>query len=150
MSVNDQKFVVDTNALIRIGPGRRASHFFRERAVIPEFVWLEAHDFSDVASLKELVQPVSLRTLEILKDVMRTVPITDTRLVDLYGNLGNADPFVVANALELQEKNDEYLFAPEIYVVSSDNAVLQKTRELEIKVLTAEEFAEIVDSATLP
>ncbi|MCY1250063.1 hypothetical protein D9M72_636550 [compost metagenome] len=83
--------------------------------------------------------------LQLLVEVMATVPDTDTRLVDLYANLGNADPLVVACALEGQEHDRQYLMAPEWFVVTGDEAVRDKAEEFGLKVLSNSKFAALID-----
>lgn len=145
MSLFGERFVIDTNALSQIGMRRRQSPVFLERAVIPEEVLHEAEGFPDVTTLRELLQPVTPRTFYWLSRVMSTVPESDIRLVDLYANRGNADPFVVASALELQEQDSQFLDAPEWLVVTGDRAVRDKAEEFGIRVLTNTEFASLID-----
>ena len=72
---------------------------------------------------------------------------SDTRLVDLYANHGNADPLVVACALDGKEEDSQYLDPKEWVVVTGDEAVRDKAEEFGLKVVTNEEFAAIIDSA---
>lgn len=145
MSLFGQRYVIDTNTLSQIGMRRRQSAVFLEQAVIPEEVLREAEGFPDVAALRELLQPVSSRTLYWLERVMSTVPERDVRLVDLYANRGNADPFVVASALELQEQDSQFLDAPEWLIVTGDQAVRDKAEEFGLRVVTNTEFASLID-----
>jgi hypothetical protein len=145
MSLFGQRYVIDTNALSQIGMRRRQSPAFLEQAVIPEEVLHEAEGFPDVAALQELLQPVSSRTLYWLERVMSTVPESDVRLVNLYANRGNADPFVVASALEMQEQDSQFLDAPEWLIVTGDQAVRDKAEEFGLRVLTSTEFAFLMD-----
>lgn len=78
---------------------------------------------------------------------MASVDISDTRLVDLYANLGAADPLVIACALDGQAEDSQYLDAPEWIVVTGDEAVREKSREFGLKVLSSAEFIIIIDEA---
>lgn len=147
MSNFGQRYVVDTNVLSQIGKRRRASTFFLENTVLPEAVLHEAEGFPDIDSLRNNVHPTTPRLLQILIEVMATVPDTDTSLVNLYANLGNADPLVVASALEGQEYDSQFLMAPEWIVVSGDEAVRAKASEFNLKVLSKDQFAELIDDA---
>lgn len=147
MSEFGRRFVVDTNVLSQLGRRRRESGYFLENAVIPEAVLYEARDFPDVDALRGNVHPTTPRMLEWLVKVMATVPSTDTRLVDLYANLGNADPLVIACALEGQEYDSQFLMAPDWYVISGDAAVCAKAREFELAVLSNTQFADLIDRA---
>lgn len=147
MSLFGQRYVVDTNALSQLGKQRRASSCFLENAVIPEEVLHESSGFPDIESLRENVHPTTPRVLHWLVKVLRTVPDGDTDLLDLYANLGNADPLVVACALEGQEHDDQSLFSPDWIVITADGAVRAKAEEFELKVLTNSEFADLIDEA---
>jgi rRNA maturation endonuclease Nob1 len=147
MSDFGRRYVVDTNALSQLGRRRRASEYFLESAVIPEAVRHEAKGFPDITSLRDNVHPTTPRVLQLLVEVMATVPDTDTRLVNLYANLGNADPLVVACALEGQEHDGQYLIAPEWFVVTGDEAVRDKAEEFGLKVLSNSQFAALIDGA---
>lgn len=145
MSYFERRFVVDTNALIQLGWKRRVSEFFLENAVIPEEVIHETSGFPDVAALRENVHPTTPRMLQLLTAIMASVPKNDTRLVDLYANKGNADPLVVACALERQEHDSQFLLRPEWVVVTADEAVQDKAQGFGLKVLTTTEFKALID-----
>ena len=66
--------------------------------------------------------------LRWLTEILRTVPDDDTALLDLYANLGNADPLVVACALEGQEHDSQYLDPPDWIVVTNDGAVAPRQK----------------------
>ena len=140
-----RRFVIDANALIQLGKKRRASEFFLENAVIPEEVMHEAAGLPDIAALRENVHPTSPRVVHWLSRIMASVPVKDTALVDLYANRGNADPLVVACALEGQEHDSQLLLSPEWIVVTADEAVRNKAQEFGLKVLSNSEFAALID-----
>ncbi|MCT1691457.1 hypothetical protein M3B11_10940 [Brevibacterium sp. p3-SID960] len=146
MNAFGRRFVIDTNALSQLGRKRRASEFFLENAVIPEEVLHESAGFPDIATLHDNVHPTTPRVLHWLSRIMETVPSGDTRLVDLYANRGNADPLVVACALEGQEHDNQMLLSPEWVVVTADEAVRKKAREFGLKVLSNSEFAVLIDN----
>lgn len=139
------EYVIDNNALSHLKRHQRASDFFRENCHIPSEVLYEARFFPDIKELKGNEYPATSRVLTILIEVMATVPISDTKLVDLYANRGNADPLVVACAVDGQRKSDEGLFGPAWVVVSGDKAVQAKAVELGIEVKTSEEFIAILE-----
>lgn len=142
-----RRFVIDTNALSQLGKKRRASEFLLENAVIPEEVMHEAAGFPYIAALRENVHPTSPRVLHWLSRIMASVPVKDTALVDLYVNRGNADPLVVACALEGQEHDSQLLLSPEWIVVTADEAVRNKAQEFGLKVLSNSEFAALIDDS---
>ena len=145
MSDFEQRYVVDTNALSQLGRARRASDFFRRNTVIPEEVLHEAAGFPDIDSLRENVHPTTPRVFHLLIEVLATVPDSDTRLIDLYANRGNADPLVIACALEGQEHDGQYLWPTEWIVVTADEAVRDKAKEFKLEVLTNDRFADLID-----
>lgn len=141
-----ERYVIDTNALVQLKSHRRASAMFRENAVIPSEVLDEAEGFPDIGRLQQNRHTLTARTLEWLCRVMKTVPAEDRTLVDLYAGKGSADPLVVATALEGQERDNQYIDAPEWIVVTDDGAVRDKAREFGFRVLSNTEFAEILDA----
>lgn len=146
MSDFGYRFVVDTNVLSQIGKRRRATKFFLKNTVLPDAVIHEAQGFPDIDLLRHNAHPTTPRLLEFLIKVMATVPYTDTALVNLYANLGNADPQVVATALEGKEYDSQFLLAPEWIVVTGDAAVRAKAMEFSLKVLSKDEFARLIDT----
>lgn len=148
MSEFGQRFVIDTNALSQLGRKRRASEFFLEQSVIPEEVLFEATGFPDIAVLRDNMHPTTPRLLYWLAQIMATVPSDDTRIVDLYANQGNADPLVVACALEGQEHDNQSLLSPDWLVVTADDAVRLRAQEFGLTVLSNSEFAKLIDEAT--
>lgn len=147
MSVFGSRYVVDTNALTHLGRARRASEFFRDNAVIPTEVLHEAAGFPDLLELSANSYETSPRVLELLVDVMATVDTDDNRLVNLYKNLGGADPLVIACALAGQEDDNQYLTAPDWVIVTGDGAVAAKASEFNLEVIDAATLAALIDEA---
>jgi len=142
-----ERYVVDTNALIRLKSQRRANPSFLEQAVFPSEVLREAQGLPDISTLRANVYPTTLSVLEWLMRVMATVTSSDRTLVDLYANKGGADPFVIACALDGRERDSVYLDAPEWIVVTNDDAVRDKAGEFGLRVVSSAELADIVDAA---
>lgn len=147
MSYFGKRYVVDTNTLTQLGDRRRANAIFLESAVIPEEVLFEASEFPDLESLRGNVHPTTPRMLHWLIRILDTVLYDDTRLINLYANQGNADPLLVACALEGQEHDNDSLLPCEWIVVSADGAVRAKAKAFGLKVLSNAEFAAIIDEA---
>lgn len=147
MSGFGERYVVDTNALIRLKSHRRASPHFLERAVFPSEVLREAARLPDIRALRANVYQTTPSVLNWLVRVMATVPPSDRTLVDLYANKGAADPYVIACALDGRDRDSVYLDAPEWIVVTNDDAVRDKAREFTLSVLSSAELADILDAA---
>lgn len=150
MSDFGRRFVVDTNALIRLKRHRRASSLFLDHAALPSEVLREAAGLSDIRILRERIYPTTPQVLECLVRVMNSVPASDRKLVDLYSNHGGADPLVVACALDGQERDSPYLDAPEWFVVTNDDAVRDKAMEFGLHVISSDEFANMIDADDAP
>ncbi|WP_437771345.1 hypothetical protein [Arthrobacter sp. KNU40] len=134
-------YVIDNNALTFLGPAHRASAFFKQHCRIPSEVLHEADGFPDVEELRQLEYRTNPDMLVALVEVMASVPPEDRKLVDLYANRGNADPLVVACALNGQQSGEEgALFSLTWTVVSGDKAVQAMARRFGVPVLTNEEF----------
>ncbi|MFJ7619802.1 hypothetical protein ACIQYZ_13475 [Rhodococcus erythropolis] len=146
----DNWYLVDNNALSALGRHRRSTEFFRAHCRIPDEVLYEAREFPDIAELRALRYEegpdVARRVILQLISVMRTVPTSDTDLVDLYANKGNADPIIVACALDAKSQEECTLMPATWTIVSDDRAVRTKAGEFEVAVLTGEEFKTIVDT----
>lgn len=142
-----QKYVVDTNTLSQIGKRRRAAEFFMDNTVLPEEVLREARAFPDIGSLRSLIYPTTAHVLVQLIRVMKSVPVDDTKLVNLYNNKGSADPLLVACALDGQARDSGFLDAPDWVVVTGDEAVRAKAKEFGLTPLTNAEFAALIDAS---
>lgn len=147
MSATDMRFVVDTNVLSQLGGSRRASAYFRKNARIPSEVLYEARGFPDYYALCKNEYATSPAVLNHLTRVLKTIETMDTQLIDLYANEGNADPFVVACALDGRDKDEYCLFGYDWVVVTGDRAVRDKAQEFGLKVLSKEEFASMIDAS---
>jgi hypothetical protein len=140
------RYLVDNNALLRLGVVRRRSEFFRDRCRLPEAVVHEARARTDHAALKDLTYAVTPGVLAHLKIVMSDLKASDVSLVDLYKNLGTADPMIIATALDAKEKEDS-LFPDEWVIVSLDRALLSKAADLGIQTISPDCLADLVDAA---
>lgn len=140
-------YVVDTNTLSQLGHRRRSSAFFLDKARVPSEVLHEADRFPDRSALRSLEMETTPSVLRWLTRVMAAVPLDDTALVDLYANHGGADPLVIACALEGSDQDSQCLFPRRWVVVTADNAVRAKAKELGLRVVSNAEFAEIIDRA---
>lgn len=151
MTWSDFRYLIDNNALSHLTQDQRASAFFRDRCHIPSEVLHEARGFPDFESLKANEYPTTAQVLNVLIEVMATIPVDDTKLVDLYSNRGNADPLLVACAVDAQRRSSEgVLFAPTWVVVSDDKAVQAKAGEFGITVMANSQFAAVLEGRTPP
>ncbi|MDN6147772.1 MAG: hypothetical protein L0I94_02905 [Yaniella sp.] len=141
-------YVIDNNALTFLKPEHRSSNFFKQKCRIPSEVLYEARGFPDIEELTELEYPTTASVLTALIEIMSSVPSTDTKLVNLYANQGNADPMVVACALDGQRKDESALFGSTWVVVSGDKAVQAKAHELKIEVRSNHNFLAVLMGRT--
>ena len=139
-------YVLDNNALSFLKGEHRASSFFKMHCLIPQEVLHEAEGFPDIEELRRLEYPVTEGVLRHLVEVMASVPVGDTKFVNLYANLGNADPLVVATALDGHHKNDLALFGLTWTVVSGDKAVQATAHEFGLDVMTNQEFLTAIEA----
>jgi hypothetical protein len=144
--MNETHYLVDNNALIAIGAKRARSSFFVKWCHVTADVIQEAEEHPFVGELERLALPRTARTLEIVRAVMSTEKVGDTSLVDLYKNLGAADPGLIAAVLEIQAQ-DLGTFLPDIWkIVSNDKGVKRKAGEHDIDVLQASQLANLIDA----
>jgi hypothetical protein len=147
MSAFGVAYVIDNNTLNQLSRSQMTSGFFRENAHIPSEVLYEARESSSIADVQQNEYQTTPSVLSQLIRVLSTVSATDTKLVDLYANQGNADPLVVACALDGRSQDSELLIAPEWVVVTGDKALRSKAEEFGLRVLTNAEFAALIDAA---
>jgi len=140
------KYLIDTNALSRIGRKNRESAFVRDNCKIPSEVLHEAATFPDIAMLRTLEYPVSADVLNLVREVMYTVPPGDKNLIDLYHARGNADPILVASALDAIAKSEETLLVEDWQIVTDDEGVKMKASEFNLRTVSSAEFTKLVGS----
>lgn len=140
-------FLVDNNAVSGIGFQRRKSKTFRNNALIPREVLYESRGTPDYGNFSHQEFPTSIRVLEILKEILKTVKPGDLELIDLFRNEGGADPFIVACALAKIEETEQSLFTPEWVIVTNDKAVVNLASEFKVPTMRVDEFAELIDSS---
>lgn len=142
--MNGSRYLIDCNALSKLTKDQRASGFFRTNCRIPTEVLYEARWFPDVRQLSEVEYKTTGSVLAILAEVMATVPVDDKKLVDLYANQGNADPLIVACAVDAMREREQQLFGEAWAIVSDDKAVRAKANEFDIEILASEKFIAIL------
>jgi hypothetical protein len=87
--------------------------------------------------------PTTPEVLRAVQQVMATVPVRDTKLVDLYRNKGSADPFLIVCALVEQAAAADMLIRPHWTVVSEDKAVRHEAEEFDIPWMSSSDFARL-------
>jgi predicted nucleic acid-binding protein len=138
--VSETHYLVDTNALSRLTASERASRFVRARCGITDDVLWESRDLADAANLQILVQPMTAHALALIKEIMRTVPVEDLKLVNLYGNKGAADPGLIACALAATARSQDTLFQQEWLVVTDDGEVRSKAERFDVEWMSSSDF----------
>lgn len=138
-------YIVDNNALAKLGRRRRKTDFFRNHSMIPEDVWREAQGYIE-QDLSDRVCRVNPAILYHLKSIMDDVSVGDTTLVDLYQNKGTADPTIVATALAGRDKWTDALWPVRHIIVSNDKAVVSLAKRHDLETLNSGEFNRLIDS----
>lgn len=137
-------YLIDNNAL---GPlrDRKKSAFFKERCRVPAEVAYESRRAKHAKLLEPVTIEMTSPMLTQLTEVMKTVPVGHTGLVNLYTYKGTADPILVAMAVVL---STEDLFSDTWVIVTNDREVTAKAKEFSIGTLTPKELADVIDAAT--
>lgn len=135
--MNDSFYFLDNNVVSHLTKSQLASSFFTERCRVPSEVF---HEAGKRDAIRGAVYPTTVEVLEALTEVMATIDPSDTGLVDLYANKGNADPMLVACALLETRRTAELLVKPDWFVVSNDVAVRTKAAHVGVNSLTREAF----------
>lgn len=144
--MNEVWYLIDTNVLSKLTPAQRASTFMQGCCRIPSEILYETSGFPDIAMLRELEYPVSPEILDLVREVMKTVPPGDFKLVDLYRAKGNGDPILIATALDGIRAAEQTLFEQDWKIVTDDAAVRSKAFEFEIGTLSSKRFVVMLDA----
>lgn len=134
-------YLLDNNVLTRLTQEQRSSAFVHEQCRLPSEVLHEARFLPDADSLRALEYATNEGVLQHLAAVLQRVPAGDTTLIDLYANLGNADPLLLACALDALAEAELGLFGAEWVVVSNDRAVVTLAGDLGVPTLSSEGFS---------
>lgn len=140
-------YLVDTNVLARTSAEQRASEFFAARCRVPGEVVHEVRHRISRTGLEHVEYRVTAGVLQKLQLVMQSVMPGDTTLVDLYANKGNADPLLVACALDATDAEALTLFRPTWVVVTDDDAVARKAAQFGIESCSGEMFLSRLEAA---
>lgn len=138
------KYLVDNNALGPLGE-RKKSAFFNEHCRVPAEVAHESRRANHAKLLEPLTIEMTPSMLPALAEVMKTVPVEDTKLIDLYNYKGTADPILVAMAIVL---SSEDLFADSWVIVTEDKEVIATAQQFSVETLTSRGLARVIDAAT--
>lgn len=145
--MNETMYLLDNNVLGTLGPTRRSTAFFGARCRVPAEVAYEARRVAYADALKPITVEMSPLMLKQLIEVMKTVPVSDTKFIDLYGNKGGADPVLVAMAWALNDPDVPDLFGDTWVIVSRDKAVLAKAQEFGVNTESPDALAAFIDAA---
>lgn len=140
------KYLVDNNALGPLGY-RKKSEFFAEHCRVSADVAHESRRAKHAELLTSLTMDPTPVMLAQLTSIMKSIPVGDTTLVDLYNNKGTADPLLVAMAAVLSTEN---LFSEDWVIVTNDKAVAAKAEEFNVESMTPQDLARLIDEAMLP
>lgn len=142
------KYLIDTNALSRIGRKNRGSAFVRDNCKLPSEVLYEAEGFPDIAMLRTLEYPITADVLNLVRKVMATVPTGDKDLVDLYHARGNADPILIAVALHAIATSRDTLLEEDWQIVTDDEGVKKKAAEFDLTTISSADFKTLIASTS--
>jgi hypothetical protein len=145
--MNETMYLLDNNVLGTLGPKRRSAAFFSARCGVPAEVAYEARRVAYAEALKPITIEMTPPMLKQLIKVMKTVPVSDNKFIDLYGNKGGADPVLIAMAWALNNPDVPDLFGNRWVIVSHDKAVLAKAQEFGVDTETPEALATFIDAA---
>lgn len=143
----ETRYLVDNNALNVLRRRHIQTAFFRDHCQVTTDVLWEAREHPEEAALKRNSRPQTAALVAHIRDVMKTVAAGDTRLVDLYGNKGAADPGLVGSILEATADDANKLISEVWTLVTKDRAVAIKAAEFGINVITPAALVEFIDGS---
>lgn len=143
--MNETYYLVDNNVLSKLTAQQRASAFLRERCRIPEEVLHEADGMPDHKALCALNYPVTTAVLELVRTVMSKVEPGNYRLIDLYKNKGNADPLLVATALDAMAATADTLMPDTWQIITDDQGLKAMASVFSVTTLSTTEFVRFLE-----
>lgn len=146
---DDSFYLLDNNVVSHLSGRFLRSTFFEERCRIPSEVLYEARGHRSHDLLSRVEYKTDAAVLSTLFEVLQTVPASDSKLIDLYRNKGNADPILIACGLLETRKSSLMLVPPAWVVVSNDDPVRQKAEALDVQVMGRSEFMSMVPSEAI-
>ena len=146
--MNSTRYMLDNNALMALGEARRSSQFFREHCAIPEDVLHEARFAPDHATMLSLGFGITPAVIVYVREIMTSVAVGNTDLVDLYGFKGTADPVLIASTLAALDIESASLFPDTWIVVTRDNAVIATAEQYGLATLVPSELQILIDLAS--
>jgi hypothetical protein len=141
-------YLVDNNALIALTRRRVQTAFFAKRCRVTADVLHEAFEHPDRRLLETVVDQTTAGVLQRVREVMSSIDVGDTRLVDLYANKGTADPGQIATALVHVSSQAEYLLPDVWTIVSLDEALLDTAVRHQVATMRPAQLAELIDAPT--
>ena len=145
----ETRYLVDNNVLNTLRRDHIHTDFFRDYCQVTADVLWEAREHSEQAALARHSRPHTTGFLMRVSEVMETLEAGDTRLIDLYGNKGAADPGLIASILEAADDDANKLLFDSWILVTNDHAVAGKAAEFDIAVITPIELAKLIDDSLL-
>ena len=143
----ETRYLLDNNVLNTLRRDQIHSEFFRDYCRVTTDVLWEAREHAEQAALARLSRPHTPGLLMRVRDVMETLEAGDTRLIDLYGNKGAADPGLIASILEADDDDANKLLSDSWILATNDQGVADKAAEFGIAVITPIEFAILIDGS---
>ena len=145
----ETRYLIDNNVLNALRRDHIRTDFFSDYCQVTADVLCEAREHSERAALALHSRPHTTGFLMRMRDVMETLEAGDTRLIDLYGNNGAADPGLIASILEAADDDGNKLLSDSWILVTNDQAVAVKAAEFDISVITPMELAILIDDSLL-
>lgn len=142
--MNKTYYVIDNNVLSKLSARQRASPFVRTRCRIPEEVLHEAEGMPDHEALSKLNYPVTTGVLELVRTVMTKLEPGNYKLIDLYKNKGNADPLLVATALDAMGPTADTLMPDTWKIITDDQGLKAMARLFSVETLSTKEFVRLL------
>lgn len=138
--MTDVHYLVDNNVLSKMTRVQRARITSRRDCWIPTEVLHEAQGFPDASILAQMEYPLTDTVVEKLRRVLASLTPGDHDLIDLYANEGNADPILIACALDASSATADTLFPDEWIIATDDEALRDKATALSVKTISSDEF----------
>lgn len=142
----DEKYVIDTVVAASLPIDIINHDFFDNHCFIPEEICYELRDNPNYHRFKRREIKTDINILSQLKNVFLALD-RDSRLVDLYQNMGNGDALIIATALAKQAEEIGQLFPDKWIIVTEDKGLREAADKHDISHINRGDFIKIVNKS---
>lgn len=143
MNYLDEMYIIDTVVAATLTVDIIESSFFDKYCFVPEEIRYELRNNPLHPKLQNNEIKTDINILSQLKNVFSAMD-NNSRLVDLYQNMGNGDALIIATVLAKRAEELGKLFPDKWTIVTEDKGLCEVARKHDIEYISRDDFLEIV------